>query len=163
MIVPCCICDLEVIGLAKSKIRTLNFRRVNFRLFRELMDEITWETALKAIWLERSWQLFKDAFPRVQDLSVPHYRKTSRRERKLEWLGKDLLVKLRDKRKCTDCGRRSVLPKNTGMLSRHSGMGSRKPKHRWKYTWWGLRKIMKKDSTGKFTGRDKPKNVYPLW
>jgi len=38
-----------VIGLAKSKIRTLNFRRVNFRLFRELMDEITWETALKAI------------------------------------------------------------------------------------------------------------------
>jgi len=30
-------------GLAKSRVRTLNFRRANFQLFKELLDEIPWE------------------------------------------------------------------------------------------------------------------------
>ena len=35
------------VGLAKSGVRTLNFRRANFRLFKELLDEIPWETVLR--------------------------------------------------------------------------------------------------------------------
>lgn len=31
-------------GVAKSKVRTLNFKTVNFQLFKELVDEIPWET-----------------------------------------------------------------------------------------------------------------------
>jgi len=34
-------------GTAKSKVRTLNFRRVNFGLFKELLDEISWEPVLR--------------------------------------------------------------------------------------------------------------------
>lgn len=43
-------------ALAKCKVRILAFRR---RLFKELLDEIRWETVLRDIGVEQSWQLFK--------------------------------------------------------------------------------------------------------
>lgn len=33
--------------LAKSKVRTLNFQRMNFQLSIDLVDEIPWNTALR--------------------------------------------------------------------------------------------------------------------
>ena len=33
--------------LAKSRIRTLNFRSVNFWLFKELLNKVPWETFLR--------------------------------------------------------------------------------------------------------------------
>ena len=46
-------------GLAKSRVRTLNFRRVKFWLLKELLSGIPWETVLKGMGTEQSWQLFK--------------------------------------------------------------------------------------------------------
>lgn len=43
--------------LAKSKVRTLNFRRANFWSFKELMDEAFWEAVLTDKGIEWSWQL----------------------------------------------------------------------------------------------------------
>lgn len=54
------------ICLAKSRVRTQNLRRANFRLFKELLDEILWETILRDLGSEQSWQLFKDSFLREQ-------------------------------------------------------------------------------------------------
>lgn len=34
------------VGLAKSRVRTLNFKRANIRLLKELLDDIPWETIL---------------------------------------------------------------------------------------------------------------------
>jgi len=34
-------------GLAKSRAEILNFRRAKFQLFKELLNEISWETVLK--------------------------------------------------------------------------------------------------------------------
>lgn len=34
-------------GLAKSEVRMLNFERANFRLLKELLDEIAWEADLR--------------------------------------------------------------------------------------------------------------------
>ena len=34
-------------GLAKNKVSTLNIRRVNFNLFKELLDEIPWKAVLR--------------------------------------------------------------------------------------------------------------------
>jgi len=62
-------------GLAKSGIRTLKFGRVNFRLFKELLAKISWDAVLKDKDVEESWLLFKDAFLRAQELSVPLNRK----------------------------------------------------------------------------------------
>ncbi|KFZ51818.1 hypothetical protein N338_12594, partial [Podiceps cristatus] len=47
---------------------------------------------------EEGWLLFKDAFLRPQEISLPLNKKVGRRSRKSAWLGKDLLAKLREKK-----------------------------------------------------------------
>jgi len=41
-------------GLARSRVKTLNFRRANFRLLKELLGGISWETVPKGIGTEQS-------------------------------------------------------------------------------------------------------------
>ena len=72
---------LKNAGLAKSRARTLCFRRANFRLLKELLSGIPWETVLKGMGTEQSWQLFKDTLLRVQWLSIPQQKKSSREGR----------------------------------------------------------------------------------
>lgn len=48
--------------------------------------------------VEESWLVFKDAFLRAQELSVPLNKKAGRGDGKPAWLSKDLLGKLRAKR-----------------------------------------------------------------
>ena len=62
---------LKNAGLAKSRARTLCFRRAKFRLLKELVSGISWETVLKGISTEQSWQLLKDTLLRAQWLSIP--------------------------------------------------------------------------------------------
>ena len=69
---------LKNAGLAKSRARTLCFRRANFWLLKELLSGIPWETVLKGMGTEQSWQLFKDTLLRVQRLSIPQQKKSSR-------------------------------------------------------------------------------------
>ena len=69
---------LKNVGLAKSRDRTLYFRRENFRLLKELLSGIPWETVLKDMGTEQSWQLFKDTLLRAQWLSIPQHKKSSR-------------------------------------------------------------------------------------
>jgi len=71
------------VGLTKSGVWTLNFERVNFRLFKELLDEMA---------------TLKDAFLREQELSIPLNKKVSRGGRKRAWLAKDIMVRLREKK-----------------------------------------------------------------
>ena len=66
---------------AKSKIRTLNFRKADFQLFRELVNKIPWETGLMGKGTEQSWQIFKEAFFRVQELSIPGVASQERKAR----------------------------------------------------------------------------------
>jgi len=47
---------------------------------------------------EQSWQLFKDTLLRVQQLSIPQQKKSSREGRQPLWLCRDLQLKLREKR-----------------------------------------------------------------
>ena len=46
------------VDLAKSRARTLCFRRANFQLLKKLLSGIPWETVLKGIGPQQSWQLF---------------------------------------------------------------------------------------------------------
>lgn len=78
---------------AKSGVRTLNFERANFKLFKELLAKISRDDVLKDV--EESWLLFKDALLRAQELSVPLNSKVGRGGRKPAWLSKDLLGKVR--------------------------------------------------------------------
>ena len=62
---------LKNVGLAQSRARPLCFRRAKFQLLKELLRGIPWETVLKGMGTEQSWQLFKDTLLRVQRLSIP--------------------------------------------------------------------------------------------
>jgi len=72
--------------------------RVNFRLFKELLDEISWEEDLRDKGVEQSWLLFKDGFLRMLEPFISQNKKSGRGGRKPTWLAKDLLVKLREKK-----------------------------------------------------------------
>ena len=65
--------------------------RENFRLFKELLDEISWEEDLRDKGVEQSWLLFKDGFLRMLEPFISQNKKPT-------WLAKDLLVKLREKK-----------------------------------------------------------------
>jgi len=82
----------------ESIVRTLIFRKAKFQLFKELVNRIPWETVIKDRWAEQSWQIFKDAFHRTQELSVPRCKKSVKEVRRPTWLSQDLLVKLKSKR-----------------------------------------------------------------
>jgi len=86
------------VGQAKSKIRTLNFRKANFQLFMELVSRTPWVTTLTAKGTEQSWQITEDAFHREQELLIPRCKKSGKVGKRLEWMSQDLLVKLKDKK-----------------------------------------------------------------
>ena len=63
-----------------------------------LLAKIPWDAVLKDKGVEESWLLFKDALLKAQEVSIPLNKKVGRRDRKLAWLGKDLLGTLRVKK-----------------------------------------------------------------
>jgi len=89
---------LRDMGQVKSKVRTLNFRKANFQLFKELVTRTPWEPVPRNKGAEQSWQIFKDAFHRVQELLVPRCKKSEKEGKRSAWLSGDLLVKLKGKK-----------------------------------------------------------------
>ena len=73
---------------ASSRVRTLNFRKANFQLFKELVSRTLWEMALRDRGAEQSWQIFKDAFHRAQELSIPRCKKSGKEWKRLAWLSR---------------------------------------------------------------------------
>ncbi|GAB0181507.1 hypothetical protein GRJ2_000616000 [Grus japonensis] len=61
---------LRDMGQMKSRVKTLNFRKANFQLFKELVDGTPWEIALRDKRAEETWKLFKDIFLRAQELLI---------------------------------------------------------------------------------------------
>ena len=82
----------------KHIVRTLNFRRTNFQLFKEIVRRTPSETVLRDKGTEQSWQVFKDVFQRAQELSIPKCKKSGREGKRPAWLRQEMLVKLRKKR-----------------------------------------------------------------
>ena len=72
----------RLIRQGKRKIRMLKFRKVKFQLFRELVSKTPWETVLTGKGAEQSWQIFKEAFLRAQEISIPRYRKPGKEGKK---------------------------------------------------------------------------------
>ncbi|KFV15714.1 hypothetical protein N339_02762, partial [Pterocles gutturalis] len=80
-------------------VRTLHFGKANLQIFRELVERIPWETALRDKEAEQSWQIFKDAFHSAQDLSIPRCKKSGKIGKRPVWLSQDLWLKLKRKKK----------------------------------------------------------------
>jgi len=83
---------------ARSRI-TAYFRRANFGLFQDLLGGIPWVRALAGRGVHKSWLLFKHHFLHSQDWCIPMNKKSSKGGRRPAWISKELLAKLKWKRK----------------------------------------------------------------
>ncbi|GAB0205877.1 mitochondrial enolase superfamily member 1 [Grus japonensis] len=83
---------------AVSRITTLDFRRANFGLFKDLLGRIPWVKVLEGGGVQESWSVFKHHFLRAQDQCIPKNRKTSKGGRRPAWMSKELLEKLKGKK-----------------------------------------------------------------
>ena len=84
---------------AISSIKTLDFRKTNFGLFKDLLGGIPWVRGLEGRGVQESWKLFKHHFLHAQDRCIPLSKKSSKGGRRPIWMIKELLVELKWKRK----------------------------------------------------------------
>jgi len=82
-----------------SMIKTLDLRRADFGLFKELLGGIPWARALKGRGVHECWSLFKRHFLHAQEQCIPLRKKWSKGGRRPAWLNKELLAEIRQKRK----------------------------------------------------------------
>ncbi|KFR10440.1 hypothetical protein N306_01960, partial [Opisthocomus hoazin] len=80
-------------------IKTLDLRRADFALFKELLGGIPWARALKGRGVHECWSLFKQHFFHAQEQCIPLRKKFSKGGRRPAWLNKELLAEIRQKRK----------------------------------------------------------------
>jgi len=82
-----------------SRIKTLDFKRDKFGLFKELLGGILWVRALEGRGVQERWLLFKHHFLHAQDHYIPMSKKSSKGGRRPAWMSMELLVELRRERK----------------------------------------------------------------
>jgi len=82
-----------------SMIKTLDFRRASFGLFKNLLGGIMWVRGLEGRGIQESWSLFKHHFLHAQDRCIPLRKKSRKGGRRPAWMSKELLAELRQKRK----------------------------------------------------------------
>jgi len=78
-----------------SRIKTLDLRRDNFALFKELLGGILWARALKCRGVQECWSLFKRHFLHAQERCIPLSKKSSKGGRRPAWLNKEILAEIR--------------------------------------------------------------------
>ncbi|GAB0204057.1 hypothetical protein GRJ2_002871300 [Grus japonensis] len=83
---------------AISRITTLDFRRANFGLCKDLLGRIPWVRALEGKGVQEIWSIFKHHFLQAQDRRIPKNRKSSKGGRRPAWMSKELLEKLKGKK-----------------------------------------------------------------
>jgi len=84
---------------AISRIKTLDLRRANFGLFKELLGGIPCVRALEGRGVHECWSLFKHHFLHDHDWCIPLRKKSRKGGRRPAWMSKELLADLRWKRK----------------------------------------------------------------
>lgn len=82
---------LRVMGQVKGKVKTLNFRRVNFQLLKELEDGTPWKIAHRVKGAEQNWKLFRDIFS-YSSRALNSHKKSSKDIRRPAWLSKILWI-----------------------------------------------------------------------
>jgi len=82
-----------------SRIKSLDFRRANFALFKELLGGIPWARVLEGRRTQEIWSLLKHHFLHTQYQCIPLRKKSRKGGRRPTWMNKELLAELRWKRK----------------------------------------------------------------
>ena len=83
---------------AISRITSLDLRRANLGLFRDLPGGIPWVKDLGGSEVQESWLIFKHRFLQAQEQCIPMSKKSSKGGRRPAWMNKELLAKLKQKK-----------------------------------------------------------------
>ncbi|GAB0203482.1 hypothetical protein GRJ2_002813800 [Grus japonensis] len=83
---------------AHSKLTTLDFRRADFGLFRDLLGRIPWDKALEGRGAQDSWLVFKGQLLQAQERCIPTKSKSSKSTKRPPWMNKELLGKVKQKK-----------------------------------------------------------------
>jgi len=117
---------------AISRIKTLDLRRADFALFKELLGGIPWDRALEGRGAHECWSLFKQHFLHAQKQCIPLRKKSSKGDRTPAWLNKELLAEIGGRERSVECGKRGrPLGKSTGTWSERAGMRRGRPRPTW--------------------------------
>jgi len=82
----------------RSKLATLDFRRTDFGLLRDLISRISWDKALEGRGAQESCLIISDHLLQDQEQCMPTKRKSGRNARRPTWMNKELLNKLKQKK-----------------------------------------------------------------
>lgn len=77
---------------------TLDFRRTDFGLFKDLLRRALWDVALERSGPQESWLEFKDHLLQAQEQPIPTARKPGKNARGPAWMIEELLAKLKHKK-----------------------------------------------------------------
>jgi len=77
------------------RIKTLDLRKDNFGLFKELLGGIPWDRALEGRGVQECLSLFKHHFLHAQERCIPLSKKSRKKGRRAAWLNKKHLTELR--------------------------------------------------------------------
>ncbi|KFV20211.1 hypothetical protein N340_01073, partial [Tauraco erythrolophus] len=77
---------------------TLDFRRADFSLFRDLLGRVQWDEALEGRGAQESWLIFKDHLLQAQERCIPTKRKSGGNTRRPAVMNKELLDQLGHKK-----------------------------------------------------------------
>ena len=83
---------------AHSKLPTLDFRRADFGLFRDLPGRVAWDKALEGRGAQESWLISKHHLLQAQERCILTKRKSGKNARSPAWKIKEFLDKLKHKK-----------------------------------------------------------------
>ncbi|GAB0194936.1 hypothetical protein GRJ2_001958900 [Grus japonensis] len=89
---------LRAVRRAHSKLTTLDFRKADFGLFRDLLGRIPWDKALEGRGAQDSWLIFNGHLLQAQERCIPTKRKSSKNIKRPPWMNKELLGKVKQKK-----------------------------------------------------------------
>ncbi|GAB0186934.1 hypothetical protein GRJ2_001158700 [Grus japonensis] len=88
---------LRAVRRALSKLPTLDFRRADFGLFRDLLGRVPWDKALEGRGAQESCLVFKGHLLQAQERCIPTEKKSGKNTRRPAWMNKELPDKLKQK------------------------------------------------------------------
>jgi len=86
---------LRAMRRARSKLSTLDFRRTDFGLIRDLLGRIPWDKTLEGRGAQESWLIFKVHLLQPPEQCIRTKRKSGKNARRPAWMNKELLDELK--------------------------------------------------------------------
>ncbi|GAB0203667.1 hypothetical protein GRJ2_002832300 [Grus japonensis] len=81
-----------------SKLTTMDFRRADFGLLRDLLGRVPWDKALEGRGAPESWLVFKGHLLPAQEQCIPTKKSSGKNAQRPAWMNKELLDKLKHKK-----------------------------------------------------------------